>query len=395
MTAIGSDLVLLTTVERLLGSVSVPFVVGMALLAVTVGATGALLYRLIMDTAVPWHVPIITGVGAVGLWMNTARTIVEFIERTATQQPLLLQNMATNSAAIAVSGVAAIAGARLGDQVGLSLRAVTGARRSEIPMGQLVQTIGRFISVQVPRAEDIRDVGEYEPVSEETKEEVSNAEFRFPRGLTLDQLHQRVVDRLRHDYGIGNVDLELDEEGTITYLAIGSREAGIGPTLPARRGAISVQATSAPEATPGDRVQVWTVENGRARRITNAELRGASDEVATLVMDVEQLEAIDQSQTYELVTLNSEQRPELEFVSLLRTANERMDSITVVDGSQLVGLPIGALTLPVIAIRAASDTMHTAPPREHVCGVGDTVYVIGSPDEFRKFKTAANPTARN
>lgn len=381
------------SIEGALTSVSFSFVVGMAVLSLTAATIVALLYRLIMNEAVPWHVPIIIGMGTVGLWMNTASTIVEFIERTTAQEPLLLQNMVTNSISMLMSGVAAIGGARFGDQLASIVRPVTDAGKVDTHMGKIVQSIGRYITVHLPDVAEIGDIEGYERVSGEVKAEIGDAELLFPRGLTLDQLHKRIVDRLRDDYGVGYVDVELDEEGSITHLAVGNRETGIGPTLPARRGAISIRTAPAPEATPGDKVQVWTNSENGAERVATAELRATGDTVATVVMDTKRIGAIDQSRTYDLVTLNMEKRPELEFVSLLRTANEAMESVTVVDGSPLAGLPVGGLRLPVIAIRSAAGTMHTAPPRDHVFDVEDTVYVIGRPDELRKFKIGADPEA--
>ena len=385
-----SGLVLQPGGESVLASISIPFVVGMVVLSLTVATVVSLLYRLLMDATVPWHVPLIVGVGAVGLWMNTASTVVEFIERTAAQEPLLLQNIETNSLAIIASGIAAVGGARFGDQLATSVNAIANRQQPGTSVGKIVETIGRFITVQLPKAEKIHDLDGYEQVSEETKETFGDGRFLFPRGLTLDQLHQRIVDRLRDDYGVGHVDLELDDEGTVTYLGVGSRESGIGPTLPARRGAISIQTTPPPEATPGDRVQIWRDSEEGAQRIATAELRAAGNETATVVMDVQRIKTINQSRTYDLVTLQSGKCPELEFTSLLRTANEGLDSITVAVKSPVEGLPVGALRLPVIAIRTSTDEMHTAPPRDHICSAGDTLFVIGRPDELRKFKSAVN-----
>lgn len=372
----------------LFADISLPFVLGMALLAFAIGAAVAILYRLVMDARTPWHLPIILGVGAVGLWMNTASTIVQFIEQTAAQEPLLLQQIETNSLAIVASGVASVVGARFGDGMAPNVQALAGLKPPEKHVGKIVRTIGRFIAVQLPRADAIDDLEGYEPVDDSTKESVGGAEFLFPRGLTLDQLHRRVVDRLRDDYGIGHVDLELTDDGTVTHLAIGSRQAGIGPTLPARRGAIAIRTRPPPRATPGDRVQVWRATDAGAERLATAELRAADDDVATIVTDVRRLAAIDQSEPHELVTLRAEKRPELEFASLLRAANESIDTVEITEGSPLAGIPVGAISLAIVAIRSA-EAMHPAPPPTRVCEPGDTVYVIGRPDELRKFRTAA------
>lgn len=369
--------------------VSYPYVFLIATVAFVVGIGSGLLYRLLMDEKAPWHVPVIIGVGAIGLWLNTASTMVYFVERATTEEPLFFQDVATNSAAILASSVAAIVGARVGDQLAPNVRALSGATETEIEVSKIVRTIGRFITVTVPKVDQIDDIDGYEPVPDETKQAFAGVELLFPRGLTVDELHQRVVDRLRSDYGVGHVDLELDETGAITHLAVGRRAAGIGPTIPPRKGAIALNANPAPDASPGDRVHLWTTTDDGARRIARAELRATTDDVATLLLDVHRIGAVDQSKTYDLVTLRSKTGPEIEFASLLRTANETMDSVRVAPETPIAGLPIGALKLPVVAVRDPDRTLHTVPPREHVCEPGSTMYVVGRHDELRKFRVAA------
>lgn len=384
------ELVLSAAAESIFASISYPSVLAMAILAFFIATGVGVLYQLMMDGTAPWHVPVIVGVGAVGLWMNTADTIVQFMEQTVAQEPLLLQNMATNSSAILAAAVSALLGGRIGDGLAPNVRALSGATETEREVNRVVRTIGRFITVTLPKESEIDDIEWYEPVPDDTKGAFAGVEFLFPRGLTVEELHGRIVERLRSDYGVGYVDLELDEDGTITHLGVGSRAAGIGPTLPPRQGAVAVEATPPPEASPGDRVHVWASDDGEPRRIGRAELRAADDGLVTLIADVRLMDALEQSATYDLVTLPSTTRPELEFASLLRAANETMDAVTIDQGSPLAGIPVGGLAMPVVAIRDPDRTIHTAPPREHRCGAGSTVYVIGRPDDLRKFRVAAS-----
>ncbi|MFB6218964.1 MAG: TrkA C-terminal domain-containing protein, partial [Halobacteriaceae archaeon] len=114
-------------------------------------------------------------------------------------------------------------------------------------------------------------------------------------------------------------------------------------------------------------------------------------EVATLTVDASRAGRFDWTGSYDLVTLAAEKQPEKEFAALLRSANETMGSVTVADGSPLVGVPVGALRPTVAAVRAADGPVETLPGRGRVCAAGDTLYVIGRPGELRKLDAVADP----
>lgn len=373
-----------------LGDVDVPFVLAMALLSFGAAAVAGVVYRLVMDAESPLHFPVVAGVGTVGVWMNSAATIVEYVERTVAREPVLLQQMATNSAAVLGAAAAALLGAEFGDRTGSRLQGATGATSPATPIGTIVQAVGRFITVTVPDAEELDDIEGYEPVPAEAKEALGGATFRFPRGLTVEELHARVTDRIRDDYQVGHVDLEIDDSGGITHLAVGSRAAGLGPTLPPRKVATGLATTPAPGASPGDRVRVWRDADGGAERVGPAELRSTGDRVATVVMNERQVAAIDGSGPFHLVTLRSSGRPALEFASLLRAANESLGVVTVGPASVLDGLPVGALSVPVLAVRAHEEGMVPVPPNDAVLSAGDVVYAIGRHDELRRLRAAAS-----
>jgi hypothetical protein len=361
----------------------------MALLAFAVAGTASLLYRAYLGERAPLHVPAIVGLGTVGLWMNTASAIVQFVESTATPEPLVLQEMGTNVAALLAAGLAVVAGARVGDRLAPNLRALTGARQLDSGVNRLVKSVGRFISVKLPGVADVEDLDGYEPVSQETKETFAGLELLFPRGLTVDQLHRRVVDRLREDYGVGAVDLELTPEGSVDHLAVGSRASGIGPTLPPRKAVVAVDANPPPEASPGDRVRLWRETPDGAESLLTAELRAADGDLTTLTVDASRAGAVGESESYDLVTLAARKQPEKEFAALLRTANKTMDTTTVEAGSVIEGTPVGALRPTVAAIRAEDGPVDTLSGRTRVCAAGDTVYAVGRPDELRKLDDAA------
>ncbi|MFB6218963.1 MAG: potassium transporter TrkA, partial [Halobacteriaceae archaeon] len=209
----------MTAVAEFVAAVSLARVVGMGLLAFALAGVVSLGYRTYLDDRIPLYVPLIVGVGAVGLWMNTASAIVAFVESSTAESPLVLEAVETNTAAIVAAVDGAVAGARVGDRLAPNLRALTGATAVETEVSRIVRTVGRFIAVKLRKAKNIEDIEGYEPVDDETKVALGGTELLFPRGLTVAELRRRFVARLREDYGVGYVDVELTEEVNVAYLA--------------------------------------------------------------------------------------------------------------------------------------------------------------------------------
>lgn len=364
-------------------SIAVGRVLGMALLGFAAGAAVELLYDLHAGNPPPRFVPLIAGLGCVGVWLNTASVLVQFVG----QQPTVLDNAVTNTVALAGGGAAALGGARVGRRLVPDLRALSGAHRLDREVSDVVRTVGRVATVRLPGRID--DIDGYESVPDETKEALAGADLVFPRGLTVDELRGRLVDRLRGDYAVGHVDVELTAEATVTYLALGGRAAGIGSTLPPGSSALAVTANPAFGASPGDRVRVWERADEGADRVTTAELWATNGDVVTLTADTDRLRAIDPTAEHRLVTLPARKRPEREFAALLRTADEGVESIVVESDSDLRGVPVGALRPTVAAIRGDGGALVTLPTRTRRLDAGDTVYAIGRRDELRKLASAA------
>jgi hypothetical protein len=365
-------------------------------LALTVlsGALGAgigLLHRWYANRAVPEGLSVLVGLSGVALYLNTAGALGDII---GGQRELLALDAAVfNVVTFLVAGVAAAGGGRLGDRLGIGFFAVSGGKAVERDVSRIVRTVGRVAIVEVPG--EIDDIEGYDPVDAATKEKLAGQRLLFPRGLTVGELRERFVERLRTDYGVGRVDVDLDDDGTVEYLAVGSREAGIGPTLPPESAAIAIRADPANNASPGDTVQVWTggdAAGGRPpRRVTNAEVRGTAGDVVTLAMDETEAMELDTGPGYRLVTLPLEARPDREFAAQLRAAEETMGAVTVAEGSVLAGGAVVDLDVAVAAIRSPDGDLEAIPSRTRPLQAGETVYVIARPDQLRKLEAAAGP----
>jgi hypothetical protein len=366
-------------------------VVGLAALSGGVATGVSLLFRWYAGRRAPEGVAILVGLAAIALSLNTTAALTSAIVGSA---DLLDPTTALLTITTFVAGtIAADAGNRMGDRIAVTLFGGRGSRDLS-DVTQLVRTGGRVIDVELP--EHVEDVDGYDPVADEEKAAIAGTRMRFPRRLTVGELHERVVARLREDHGIGRVDLELTAEGEVEYLAVGTRMAGVGPTLGPGSVAVAVRADPAFAASPGDTVQVWTTGDGSGattstepERVVTAELRGAVEDVATLAVDAFEADRLDPLERYRLVTLPREPSADREFASLLRAADETMDAVRIAPESPLAGVAVGALDVTVVAIRPPDGRVEPLPPRHRVLAPEETVYVVGRPDVLRRFEAAA------
>ncbi|MFB6117939.1 TrkA C-terminal domain-containing protein [Halosegnis sp.] len=372
------------TLARLAGNLFT--IVGLALLAGLLAAVLGLIHRWYARSTIPGGLAVLTGLTGVVLVLNVDTALGTLIATPGGDagQPgtvLTGASVAVNTVTIAAGGVAAAAGGRLGDQVGESILTLTGSGTVDIDVSGLVEAVDRVITVDLP--DEVADMDGYDPVPPTVKTSLSGATLVFPRRLTIDELHDRLVERLRDDYGVGHVDVIVAADGTVEYLAVGSRESGLGPTLPPETCAVAVRADPALATSAGDLVQVFRDGANGPERVAAGELRATVGDVVTLAVDAADADAFDPETRYRLVTLPVEPRSDREFASLLRAADETMGVLTVATESPLVGSPIGAIDAAIVAVRDAEGLV-PLPSRDRVVAPGDTLYVIATPSRLRR-----------
>jgi hypothetical protein len=358
---------------------------GLTILAATLSALTAMVYRWYVREYVPPGLSVLVGLSGVAIYLNTSTALGQVIDGSTA--PTAAEQALFNIVAFAVAGGGAVLGRRVGDQFGTDVVLGGGFSDVDEDVGRLVQSVGRVVAVELPQ--DIDDVTGYDPMPAETKAALAGRTFLFPRRLTVADLRERLVHRLKTDYAVGHVDVELSDDGTVEYLALGSRAAGIGPTLPPATNAVAIRADPAFAASSGDLVQVW--ETNPMRRVLTAELRGVADETVTIAIDAADTSKIDPETEYRLVTLPVTDRPDREFASLLRAADETFSSVTVKAGSPLHGLPVGALDVAVVAVKGEDDAPATLPAPSSLLEPGDVVYAIALPEALRRLEAAAEP----
>jgi hypothetical protein len=363
---------------------------GLVLLAAVTSAAAALVYRWYTRERIrAWLTAVFAG-SAVALYLNAVGLFQQALgsDSTAVFDPgVVFFNATTIVSALLVSPV----GRAAGDRIATDVFAVAGIRELDAEVSRVVRSVGRVTAVELPESvDDIEDIDGYDPVSAERKGAMAGKTLLFPRRLRSEELTDRLATRLKEDYGVGHVDVELDDEGTVTFLAVGRRVAGLGPTLGPGSTAVAVHADPGDGASAGDVVQVWRLsEQGDAERVVTGELRATAGDVTTLVVDGDDAASLDPHASYRLVTLPTQPSAEREFASSLRSAEETMDAVTVAAESDLAGRTVGDVDAHVAAVRSTGGSVDAIPPRSRPLEAGDELFVVARPETIRRVARAA------
>ena len=352
--------------------------VGLALLSAGIAALSAFLFRWRTGNQLPDGAALLLGLGSVAIYLTGRIALVQFLGGSeGILDPVVV---GVNLTILVASAITALTGWQLGDRYGRSRRLQYSLNPRISPF---VRATGRFIVLELP--EEIRDIDGYDPVSTATKTDLAGKTYTFARGLTVEELREALRAKLRKEYGVAHVDVELTVEGEITFLAVGGREAGIGPTLPPSAAATAIVADPALTASPGDTVQIWRGE----KRVGTAELRAATDTTATVSARKEIVATLDPETQYRLMTLPVDERADRLFASMLRQADETMSSFTVTEDATFDGESIGSLGLTVIAVERPDGETETIPQRSRKIEAGERLYVIGHPGQLRRVEASA------
>ncbi|AFO59394.1 MULTISPECIES: TrkA C-terminal domain-containing protein [unclassified Natrinema] len=361
-------------------------ILAFALLAAGAGAGVAFLYRWYSADEIPEGIAVLVGVALVAIWLNTQSALSQaIIGNTGLTEPT---TAVYTVAAFVASAIAADVGRRLGDYLALDVF-VVATPRTITEVTQLVRSAGRVVTVEMPA--EIADIDGYDPVDESVKTDLAGQTLLFPRRLTVAELRDRLIARLERDFGIGHVDVDLTADGTVDYLAVGSRPAGIGPTLAPGTVAVALAGDPAADASPGDAVRIWTRddEDGTARRIASGELRATVDDTATLALDADDARDLDPERGYRLVTLPGSPDAERDLVSLLRAADETVTTVFLESDDPLVDVPIESLPVLVLALERETaagdgDEQLPLPAGDLRLAADDVAYVLGRPEALRR-----------
>jgi hypothetical protein len=356
--------------------------------ALVVSGTVAAGYRGYSRRRVPFGVAALVGMAVVAVYLQTAGLYGDVL--TGTDPAVFRPATATfNLLALGAGLTGGLAGWRVGDRVATDVFALAGVRELEGGVGRAATALGRVTALELPA--EVEDVEGYDPVSAGTKADLAGKTLLFPRRLGPAEARDRLVARLREDYDVGAVDVEV-EDGAVTYLAVGSRPAGIGQTLAPGVVAVAVRGDPPTGASPGDVVQLWQ-PGPEASRVATAELRGVDGDVVTVALDEADAGALSPETAYRVVTVPAAPRAERELAAAVRAADETLGTVAVAAGSGLDGVRIGDLDVAVVAVRSAGETTDAVPPRDRRLAPGDTCYVVARPDTLRRLEARGRAQA--
>jgi len=214
-----------------------------------------------------------------------------------------------------------------------------------------------YTTVKLPNARLIYDMAAKPRVPDSLKAELSEREFTLPADLPIADLANRVKRRLITDWGVGDVELELDQDGKVIHLAISAKERGLSAVIPEGSVAIPIACCVIPSnLAPGDFVKIFLENNGVIERI---EVKGVDEDqkVVTIVADLSLLEKIRGNKASLVVALPSAAPSPAISVEQKSGAVEEFKIQKIVNSLKKVGVKDGLATEIVKKVQAKLGKM--------------------------------------
>jgi len=337
-------------------------------------------------------------------------------------------NAVTVTTAVLVVLMIALYAHSRGDTMGaqfpkrLSLRQLRERTLSTDVMGSLA---GRD-EVRIRVVGEVADMEGYPPLSDELRAEIRDSEWTFPRDLRISELEERLADRLKTEFDLGDVAVTVDEGGRAAVVAA-PPFSGLSKRVPSGKRAVSVDALLPTGLARNDEVTVITADAQVRGTVVSAKTDGADAKpepepksapdggedddalpqpvrapttsggdgrltVAVTRTDAGPLVRADRAR---VVVESRGVRREYELVSLLRRAGRRFRRLTVGPDGPLDGTTIGVASVreqygvAVMAVRGTGG-WRLAPRGDTDLSAGDELFVVGTPDRLDEFAGAVS-----
>lgn len=150
--------------------------------------------------------------------------------------------------------ILAVWGVNIGDKIAEKIP----KRSASAIFGGIIAGKSAYRTVKLPNSRLIFDMVGKPRVPDDVRNELSEREFTLPADLPVEDISQRIKRRLITDWGIGDAELELDQEGKIIHLAISAKEKGLSLSIPEDNVAIPIECKVFPSnLAPGDLVKIF------------------------------------------------------------------------------------------------------------------------------------------
>lgn len=161
----------------------------------------------------------------------------------------------------------------------------------------------KFTNIKLPHQRLIFDIASKPRVPNSLKAELSEREFTLPADLPPEAIVKRVKRRLITDWGLGDAEIELTQDGRISHFSIAAKEEGLSVILPTGKIAIPIECKLLPSNLAiGDFVTAF-LENKQV--IEKIEVKGIDEQnkVITIFSDPESLKKIGNSRARLVIAL--------------------------------------------------------------------------------------------
>ncbi|MFB6074685.1 MAG: TrkA C-terminal domain-containing protein [Haloarculaceae archaeon] len=348
--------------------------------------------------------------------------LMALADKSITQSP----NAERIVTAILLVAMGALYAHAKGDQMGatfphrLSLRGL----RERTLSSDVIELVGGRGQVRIRVVGEVADMEGYPPLPEEVRAGIRGEAWTFPADLRIGELEERVADRLRTAFDLGDVSVTVDERGRATVIAA-PPFSGLSKRVAEGHRAVSVDALLPTGLARGDEVTLLTAD-GRVRgtvvsarsdgggaraaepapapdderegeEATSAPVRAPTTDGGegriTVGVDRTEAEHLLGADRATVVVESRGTRREYELVSLLRRADRRFRRLTVRAGGALADATLRATHpretygVAVLAVRGEGG-WRVAPDGDVAIDAGDEIYAVGTRDALDAFAEA-------
>ncbi len=225
----------------------------------------AMIFRYLTQEKFPWLISIILGLGIVGI----SGGLLALVDQPT---PLSVTR-------IFVASIILVWITNEGDKLTARL-----PKTKKIPFisSWIESSRQNYLVVKLPAERDIRDILGMPRVSSVVKKELEGSEFVFPEDILREDLINRLRRRLITDWGLGDVEIELDQQGRVIYFAIGAMTKGLSDVLREGFVAFPIKYQDIPTGlTSGDLVQIYS---GNELLLNSVEIQGINENDKTLTL---------------------------------------------------------------------------------------------------------------
>jgi len=161
----------------------------------------------------------------------------------------------------------------------------------------------KFTNIKLPHQRLIFDIASKPRVPDSLKAELSEREFTLPADLPQEAIVKRVKRRLITDWGLGDAEIELSQDGKISHFSVAAKEEGLSVILPTGKIAIPIESKILPSnLTIGDFVTIF-MENEHVIEKTEVKGIDVRNKVITIFSDPNILKKISNSKARLVIAL--------------------------------------------------------------------------------------------